>query len=217
MMIPLRKIICNHHSPFPPHLFLVSSNLSHFESEVINECKSGKIKKLDDALDYFDKLVAMNHLPSIVTLSHLLNSLSKIGCYSDVITRCKKMNDIGIQPCFLTLNILINCYCQLKETGYGFSLFGDLLKRGYDPDIITFTNLIRGLCLQGKIQSAVKLFDKMIERGVQLNTITCNTIITALSRVGELENALQLLRNMAKLNCEATIVSYGCFRKKRIG
>ncbi|XP_026384523.1 pentatricopeptide repeat-containing protein At1g12300, mitochondrial-like [Papaver somniferum] len=97
-------------------------------------------------------------------------------------------------------------YC---ETDYGFSLFGGILKMGYDPNIITYTNLIKGLCLQGKIQVAVELFDKMIDRGVQPNTITCNTIITGLCRVGELENALHLLRNMAKWNCEASIVSYG--------
>ena len=60
-----------------------------------------------------------------------------------------------------TLNILINCCCQMREINYGFGVFGEIMKRGFEPDLVTFSTLLRGLCLDGKVFIAIEVYDKM--------------------------------------------------------
>ncbi|XP_026432188.1 putative pentatricopeptide repeat-containing protein At1g12700, mitochondrial [Papaver somniferum] len=143
---------------------------------------SGRIKKLDDGLRYFDQLILEKPLPSNDTFCHVFSSISKTRCYSDVIMLYKKMNLVGVKPDLYTFNILINCCCQSGKVDYGFSLLGEILKRGYHPDTVTFTTLIKGLCLQGKIDSASKVCNKMTQTGIQPNAMTCNSLIHGLCR-----------------------------------
>lgn len=65
--------------------------VKQLEQNVRDDCKSGKIKKLEDGLQYFDKLILERPFPSNDTFCHVLSSLSKIKCYSDVIMLYKKM------------------------------------------------------------------------------------------------------------------------------
>ncbi|RZC63437.1 hypothetical protein C5167_025221 [Papaver somniferum] len=146
--------------------------VTKLSSFVRDECKYGRIKKLDDGLKYFNQLISERPLPSIVTFCHILGSLTKIGCYSDVILLYKKMHCFGVNPDIYTLSILINCFCRLGKVDHGFCLLGDILKRGYLPNVITFTTLIKGLCLQEKIDSAYKVFDRMTKTGVRPDAIT---------------------------------------------
>jgi pentatricopeptide repeat protein len=43
-----------------------------------------------------------------------------------------------------------------------FSVFANILKKGYEPDAITFTTLIKGLCLKGEIHKALHFHDKVV-------------------------------------------------------
>ncbi|XP_026432388.1 pentatricopeptide repeat-containing protein At3g22470, mitochondrial-like [Papaver somniferum] len=128
------------------------------ESFVREECKSGKIKKLEDGLKYFDKLILERPLPSNID--------------------------------------------------HGFSLLGEIIKRGYRPDAVTLTTLIKGLCLQENIHSAFEVFAKMTEMGIQPNAFTCNTLIHGLCKTGQVGLALQLKNKMPKWNCRPNVVSY---------
>ncbi|CAL5351130.1 unnamed protein product [Camellia sinensis] len=65
---------------------------------------------------------------------------------------------MGIQVNIYTFNIAINCYCRV----IGFSLLGNLFKRGYTPDVTTFTTLINGLILQDRTPQAIELFKKLM-------------------------------------------------------
>ncbi|RZC47863.1 hypothetical protein C5167_040812 [Papaver somniferum] len=114
------------------------TQISQLESFVRDECKSGRIKKLDDGLKYFDQLISQRPLPSNATFCHVLGSLSKIKCHSDVILLHKKMSLVGVQPDIFTFTILINCCCKLGKVDHGFCFLGEIIKRGYHPDTITF-------------------------------------------------------------------------------
>ncbi|XP_026398529.1 pentatricopeptide repeat-containing protein At1g62680, mitochondrial-like [Papaver somniferum] len=146
-----------------------AAQLEHF---VRDECKSGRIKKLDDGLRYFDQLILERPLPSNITFYHLLGSLSKIKCYSDVIKLYKKMSLVGVRPDIYTFTILIKCFCQLCKFDRGFCFLGEIIKRGHHPNVITFSTLIKGLCQQGKVDSAFEVFGKMTQAGIQPTAVT---------------------------------------------
>ncbi|XP_026460992.1 pentatricopeptide repeat-containing protein At1g64100-like [Papaver somniferum] len=184
------------------------TRISVLERFIRDECKSGKIKKIDDGLVYFNHLILEKPLPSNDTFCHVLSSLSKIKCYSDVIVLYKKMNLIAVQPNIYTLSILINCYCQLGKVNHGFCLLGEIIKRGHHIDIVTYNTLIKGLCIKDEIEQAFELFAKVTQAGIQSNAFTCNTLIHGICRTGEVGLALQLKNNMVKRNCRPNVVSY---------
>ncbi|RZC61116.1 hypothetical protein C5167_022889 [Papaver somniferum] len=186
-------------------------NISRLERYVKDECKSGRIKKLGDGLKYFDQLILERPLPSTTTrtFNHLLSSVSKIKCYSDVIMLFyKRMNLVGVKPDIYTFSILINCCCQLGQLSYGFCLFGEMLKRGYHPDKVTFTILIKGLCIKDEIETAFDVFAKMAHTGIQPDAFTCNTLIHGFCRTGKVGLAIQLKSKMSEWNCRLNVVSY---------
>ena len=57
----------------------------------------------------------------------------------------------GIASDLVTLNILINCFSQLGQNHFSFSVLAKIFKKGYHPNAITLTALIKGLCLKGDI------------------------------------------------------------------
>lgn len=79
------------------------------------------------------------------SFNYLLGALSKNKHYSSVISLCQRMNLTGLLPDFITLNILLNCFCNLNRVCDGFVVLGSILRRGCSPDTVTYTSLIKGV------------------------------------------------------------------------
>ncbi|GMJ01930.1 hypothetical protein HRI_003862300 [Hibiscus trionum] len=80
-------------NPQNPHLL----GPKDFEYFVRHQCKSGKLT-LNDALTYFDKLIATQPSPLIQTFNFVLGSASKLKCNPDVFSMYRKLNVEGIKP-----------------------------------------------------------------------------------------------------------------------
>jgi pentatricopeptide repeat protein len=84
----------------------------------------------------------------------------------------------------VTSNILINCFCQLGLNSLSFSVFANILKRGYEPNTITFNTLIKGYCLKGDIHKALQFHDKVVAQGFQLNQFHDKVLTAIGNRIG---------------------------------
>ena len=107
-----------------------------------------------------------------------------------------RMLEVNLEPDFITLNILLNCCCNMKRVRLGLAILGFMYRKGYCPNIVTFTSLIKGIGLEGKIGGAVQLFKKILKLGCQPNIRTWGTLINALCRSGYSDRALELYREM---------------------
>ncbi|KOM54496.1 hypothetical protein LR48_Vigan10g038800 [Vigna angularis] len=87
----------------------------------------------------------MPSVPSIYEFGQILGSLTRMKHYSTSISLFKQMELKGIQSNLVILNILINCFCQLHQMTFPFSVFAKILKLGYHPDIITLNTLRKRL------------------------------------------------------------------------
>ncbi|MBA0670173.1 hypothetical protein Goklo_024538 [Gossypium klotzschianum] len=108
----------------------------------------------------------------------------------------KRIDLLGVSRDVYSLNILINCFCQLGRIDFGFSVLGKMLKLGVEPDVVTFSTLINGLCNQSKIFEAVSMFDEMTERGYQPNLFVCSTILKGLCKSDNTDRSVRFLRLM---------------------
>ena len=77
-----------------------------------------------------------------------------------------------IKPDIFILHVVINCFCHLNRVDFGFSIFGNKLKLGYEPDIKILSALIKGLCIGGKIIAATRVIVEIVDKGFKPDLIT---------------------------------------------
>jgi pentatricopeptide repeat protein len=150
---------------------------NQFLKSVRDQCISGSLRNLGDALCLFDRVLHMHPLPSIVVFNRLLSAIARMKYHSTVISLIKEMELLGIAPDACTLGVLINCFCHLNRVDVGFSILARILKLGFQPHYIILNTLVGGLCLHGKIAEASKFVNEMEKNGYKPNTVTYGVLI----------------------------------------
>ncbi|MCH89162.1 pentatricopeptide repeat-containing protein, partial [Trifolium medium] len=102
----------------------------------------------DNLVSSFNHLLLQNPTPPIFHFGKILGSLVKANHYYIVVSLHRQMELNGIASNLVTLSILINCFSQLGQSSLSFSVFANILKKGYEPNAITLNTLIKGLCLK---------------------------------------------------------------------
>ena len=190
------------------YLEIPYQNRNQLLKSMRDHCKSQTFRNLDHALVLFDKMLHLIPLPSIVDFTQFFGAIARMKHYSVVITLIGQMGSLGIAPNDYTLSILINCFCQLNQVDFGFSVLATILKLGYHPDSITLNTFVKGLCFQGNIAGAVRLVEDMEKNGYQPNAFTCGTILNGLCKIGETDKAIRLLRKMEEGSFELDLTAY---------
>ncbi|KAJ1438693.1 Tetratricopeptide-like helical domain superfamily [Sesbania bispinosa] len=150
----------------------------------------------DESVSSFIRTLRVVPTPSTLEFNKILGSLVKLKRYPTAISLSHQMEFSGIAPDLVALITLLNCFCQLYQINFSFSVLGKIFKRGYQPDTITLTTLMRGLCLNGEVKRALHFHDHVLALGFQLDQVSYGTLINGLCKVGETRVALQLLRQL---------------------
>ncbi|KAJ9556857.1 LOW QUALITY PROTEIN: hypothetical protein OSB04_011471 [Centaurea solstitialis] len=192
--------------------------LSHFHSDSASNHQPKfdrppsiyeKITKLDHALQLFDQMTQRQPLPSVFKFNHLLQAVSKMKQYSNVIDLFKQMVAIGAPVNVYTTTIVIKSCCQMSCTNQGFAILAYGLRRGVVPNVHTFSTLLNGLILEDRILEAEKLFKKLIKGKFCVpNVVMYNTMIKGLCKFGINETAIALVKLMDERDCKPDVVTY---------
>ncbi|MFQ6654596.1 hypothetical protein Gotur_025513, partial [Gossypium turneri] len=91
---------------------------------------------VDHALSLFNKMIKKYPVPSIVEFTKLFAAIVRMKHYAIVVPMCSQMELLGVSHDFYSMNILINCFCQLGRIDFGFSVLGKMLKLGVEPDVV---------------------------------------------------------------------------------
>ncbi|GMJ01931.1 rna processing factor 2 [Hibiscus trionum] len=125
-------------NPQNPHLL----GPKDFEYFVRHQCKSGKLT-LNDALTYFDKLIATQPSPLIQTFNFVLGSASKLKCNPDVFS-------IGL--------------CKNHMSLVADKLLTEMEENGRLPDSISYNVVIHGLLREKEVEKAMNRLEQMRKR-----------------------------------------------------
>ncbi|WVY95501.1 hypothetical protein V8G54_034589, partial [Vigna mungo] len=102
----------------------VCSLLLTTELDLQQKPPAGQVKNFDEALDLFQRMARMKHVPSLKDFTLLLGVIVRLRHYTTAISLVKHMySALDIEPDINTLNIVINCLCRLKLISFGFSVF----------------------------------------------------------------------------------------------
>ncbi|CAN6980641.1 unnamed protein product [Brassica rapa subsp. trilocularis] len=163
---------------------LVSSSDRNFSYK--EKLRSGLVDiKKDDAVALFQS----RPLPTVVDFSRLFSGIAR------------------------TKHIVINCFCRRRKLGFAFSVFGKMLKLGYEPttvvpNLIILNTLVNGLCLQDRVSEAVALIDRMMENGCQPDQFTYGPVLNRMCKSGNTASAFDLLTKMEDRKIKPQVVIY---------
>ena len=68
-------------------------------------------------------MIHMKPSPAVSEFNILLAALAKNKHYYYVISLCAKMGSVGLRRDFLTLNVLMSCFCSVKTVSNGLWLW----------------------------------------------------------------------------------------------
>ncbi|PWA60027.1 tetratricopeptide-like helical domain-containing protein [Artemisia annua] len=185
------------------------SSIIHFSSRSNDGSKLQKVANLDHALNLFDQMSQRQPFPSVIKFNQLLSVVTKMKHFSHSLDMFKRMCALRVPVDDYTMNITINCCCQLSCTNEGFAVFGFFLKRGIPPDAWTFNTLLNGLVREDRILEAEIFFKKLIkDKMCEPNVVMYSTMIKGLCKIGNNVIAIQLLRLMVERGCKPNVVTY---------
>ncbi|MBA0567073.1 hypothetical protein Golob_011833, partial [Gossypium lobatum] len=75
--------------------------------------KDDRFDNVNDALILFNKMIDKYPKPSIVEFNKLLGAIVRMKHYAIVVSMYRRIDLLGVSRDVYSLNILINCFCQL--------------------------------------------------------------------------------------------------------
>ncbi|MFQ6645617.1 hypothetical protein Gotur_020316, partial [Gossypium turneri] len=127
------------HSSFPRYFNTFATHIQALSENSMsvrgNPKISDRFHNVEDALASFKKMIDKYPLPSILEFTKILSPIVRMKHYATVVSMCRQMEVLGVPHNVYSFNILINCFCQLGHTDFGFSVFGKMLKLGVEPDV----------------------------------------------------------------------------------
>ncbi|XP_031254467.1 pentatricopeptide repeat-containing protein At1g12300, mitochondrial-like isoform X1 [Pistacia vera] len=172
------------------------------------DCKPGNIT-LDEARYFFCLMIPVQPKPPISSFNWLFGALAKKKFYEDVILFYKQVGSMGLLTDLITLNILINCLCNVGRACDGFVVFGRILRWTFDPNAVTFNVFIKSLCLENSVTEAIQKLKKMVVFAVRPYVITFNVLIKSLCLENSVTEAIQKLKKMVVFAVRPYVITYG--------
>ncbi|XWS32125.1 hypothetical protein CRYUN_Cryun23aG0134100 [Craigia yunnanensis] len=168
----------------------------------------------EEGLHLMERMRSMKWLaPNTVTYNSLIDGFYKVG----EIERGKKlfdqMNEEGVSPNVITLNILVDARADMGGSIVHLSssvvdLFVQMLRSGCSPDAIVYYSLISGLCKAGRMDDASNVLSKLKEAGFHPDIVCYNALVSGFCEKNKIDKAYEIIKEMEEAGMKPDSVSY---------
>ncbi|KAK6134555.1 hypothetical protein DH2020_031725 [Rehmannia glutinosa] len=168
--------------------------------------------KVDEAIDFFNKMGNLGLQRDLVAFQTLLLSLCR---YKHVETaeslfRTKKNE---FKDDIKTWNIILNGWCVLRSLPDAKRFWKDIVTSECRPDKFTYGIFINSLSKSGKTTTSMKLLRTMWEKGFNPDVAICNTVIDGLCFKKRIPHALEVFDEMSNRDCPPNVATYNTLIK----
>ncbi|XAR51891.1 hypothetical protein NMG60_11006680 [Bertholletia excelsa] len=151
--------------------------------------KSGRVK---ESMWYFER----NPFQNVFSWTAAISGFIQNGLNFEAMNLFRKMLKSGIIPNSVTFTSVVRASAELGDFGLGMSIFGLIVKVGFDHNISVSNSLITLNLRLGKIDLARKIFDQMEKRDV----VSWTAIIDMYVEMGDLRQARRIFDEMPERN-----------------
>jgi len=114
----------------------------------------------------------------------------------------------NIEPDIETYNYVIEAYCELDQSGLGYSVLSEMVSKRCKPNETTFGHLIAGFYKEGRHDDVGKVLKLMEEYGMKPGPSTYDFRIKSLCKLGRSFEAKALLDGMLERGVKANSITY---------
>ncbi|XP_010248558.1 PREDICTED: pentatricopeptide repeat-containing protein At2g13600-like [Nelumbo nucifera] len=151
-----------------------------------------KFGRVDDSMWYFER----NPFQNVVSWTAAISGFVQNGLNFDALKLFQEMLESGILPNEVTFTSLVRACTSLGDTGLGRSVFGLIVKTGFEHNISVCNSLITLHLRMGEVDLARMVFDQMEERDVVSWTASIDLYI----KTGDLMEARRIFDEMPERN-----------------
>ncbi|XP_075106681.1 pentatricopeptide repeat-containing protein At5g14080-like [Nicotiana tabacum] len=169
-------------------------NLVTVTSLSANLCKHGKI---DELLEVFQKLSAINYFTDTQSYNIMVSFLCKAGKVREAYEVLRDMRRKGAVPDIQSYNLLLEACCREDLLRPAKRLWDEMFTNGCPGNLETYNILIQKCSEEGEIEDACRLFNDMTEKGVVPEAITYNSVLKGLCQAKNLKMALEIFNRCA--------------------
>lgn len=103
--------------------------------------------------------------------------------------------------------------CEIGFTKVAYSLFEELLERGYDVDHVAYTHILKGLCKENRFSEAFVMYNKLLTKNVALDQDVdfYNVLLHEYCSNKDLRKVNEVIGVILKKNITIHISSYNKF------
>ncbi|CAA6669601.1 unnamed protein product [Spirodela intermedia] len=160
--------------------------------------------KLDEANTICKEMLKQGRSVDAVTLSVLVNALSKNGKYHDAENIINNTFQCGLTLDTVAYNTTsIRCKLHLAS-----GIFGRMISEGVPPTIQTYNTMISVYGRRGKLEKAIEMFNTAKSIGLSIDEKTYTNMISYYGKSGESQEASRLFGEMQKEGIRPGKISY---------
>ncbi|XP_047307542.1 pentatricopeptide repeat-containing protein At1g15510, chloroplastic-like [Impatiens glandulifera] len=149
---------------------------AEFSTEVCNSLVDmySKIGNLESSKRVFDKIMYKD----LLSWNSMISGYVFNGFHSSAVDLSSSMRSDGVEPDTVTLNTIIDAYCQMGQFDEAIKIFEKFEK----PNIISWTTLMLAYSKNGKYELALKIFRDMMVKGENRPDLDCVSIVVVCCR-----------------------------------
>ncbi|XP_078438112.1 tetratricopeptide repeat (TPR)-like superfamily protein isoform X1 [Wolffia australiana] len=164
--------------------------------------------KLAEAMVICEEVLSEGLSVDAVTLSVLVNALSKSGNHRDAKMIIKKSFQCGCTLDDIAYNTYINAMLESGKLHFASEIFGRMISKGVCPTIRTYNTMISVYGRGGKLEKAIEMFNTAKRMGFQVDEKTYTNMICYYGKSGKSQEASLLFMEMQKEGIIPGKISY---------
>ncbi|RRT67432.1 hypothetical protein B296_00025304 [Ensete ventricosum] len=154
---------------------------------------------LDEAALLVRHSIYSNCRPTIFTANAVLHALLRQSRYADLLSLHRFITQANVAPTVITVNLLLQTYCDCRKTDIALEHFRLLLKDDapFPPSPTTYRILAKGLVDNGKLDQALELKDDMLAKAfVPPDSIVYNHLMQGFVKKGDPDKVVSLYEEL---------------------
>mmetsp|Transcript_68832 Transcript_68832/g.197370 ORF Transcript_68832/g.197370 Transcript_68832/m.197370 type:complete len:552 (-) Transcript_68832:48-1703(-) len=125
----------------------------------------GQKKRLKEAIDLFEELIAEGLRPTVHTYTALMNAYVRNGDHAGARGLFNQMQAAGLEPNTVTFTTLLKSCCAKVDLTEAAELLVTMREKGVDINVRTINTFLRGCLCVGDIDRALDTFHSFVAEG----------------------------------------------------
>nr|AGT16567.1 hypothetical protein SHCRBa_008_G08_F_270 [Saccharum hybrid cultivar R570] len=168
-------------------------------------------KRTRDAMDIvLRRMPELGCTPNVFSYNTLIKGLcaeKKSQQALELLLRMTADGGYNCPPNVVSYSMVIDGFFKEGEVDKAYTLFHEMLGRGFPPDLVTYNSVIDGLCKAQAVEKAEAVLQQMFDKGVMPDSWSYNSLIHRYCSLGQLEEAVRLLKKMSGGGLQPNVVT----------